>query len=51
MIEDTAKIVKEARKDMVEINLIINNPAGGNARPIAQKIAEKFSSQKQEKLV
>jgi len=28
MIEDTAKIVNEAQKDKVQINLIINNRAG-----------------------
>jgi len=31
MIEDTAKIVNEAIKDKVQVNLIINNQAGGNA--------------------
>ena len=31
MIEDTAKIVNEAQKDKVQVNLIINNRAGGNA--------------------
>lgn len=31
MIEDTAKIVNGAIKDKVQINLIINNRAGGNA--------------------
>ena len=31
MIEDTAKIVNEAAKDKVQVNLIINNDAGGNA--------------------
>jgi len=43
MIEDTAKIVNEAIKDKVQVNLIINNRAGGNAPLIAQKVAEKFS--------
>jgi len=33
MIEDTAKIVNEAQKDKVQVNLIINNRAGGNAPP------------------
>ena len=31
MIEDTAKIVNEAVKDKVQVNLIINNRAGGDA--------------------
>jgi len=39
MIEDTAKIANEAIKDKVQVNLIINNRAGGNAPLIAQKIA------------
>ena len=42
MIEDTVKIVNEAIKDKVQVNLIINNRAGGNAPMIAQKIADKF---------
>ena len=29
MIEDTAKIVNEAMKNKVQVNLIINNRAGG----------------------
>jgi len=33
MIEDTAKIVNEAIKDKAQVNLIINNRAGGNAPP------------------
>ena len=39
MIEDTVKIVNEAIKDKTQVNLIINNRAGGNAPLIAQKIA------------
>jgi hypothetical protein len=31
MIEDTLKIVNEAIKDKIQVNLIINNRAGGNA--------------------
>jgi len=41
MIEDTAKIVNEAVKDRLQVNLIINNRAGGNAPLIAQEIADK----------
>ena len=33
MIEDTVKIVNEAIKDEIQVNLIINNRAGGNALP------------------
>ena len=44
MIEDTAKIVNEAIKDKVQVNLIINNRAGGNAPLIAQKIADRLYS-------
>ena len=42
MIEDTVKIVNEAIKDKIQVNLIINNRAGGNAPLIARKIAEEF---------
>jgi hypothetical protein len=48
MIEDTAKIVNEAIKDRVQVNLIINNRAGGNAPLIAQKIAERLYSEKRQ---
>ena len=51
MIEDTVKIVNEAIKDKVRVNLIINNRAGGNAPLIAQKIADRFHSQKQQRLL
>jgi len=47
MIEDTAKIVNEATKDKVQVNLIINNHAGGNAPLIAEKIAERLHKEKQ----
>ena len=50
MIEDTAKIVNEAIKDKVQVNLIINNRAGGNAPLIAQKIADRLHSEKQQSL-
>ncbi len=50
MIEDTVKIVNEATKDKVRVNLIINNRAGGNAPLIAQKIADRFHSEKQQRL-
>ena len=41
-IEDTAKIVNEAIKDKVQVNLIINNRAGGNAPMIAKEVAKKL---------
>ena len=50
MIEDTAKIVNEAIKDKVQVNLIINNRAGGNAPMIAEKIAERLHKEKQQGL-
>jgi uncharacterized protein YecE (DUF72 family) len=50
MIEDTAKIVNEAIKDKVRVNLIINNRAGGNAPLIAEKIAERLQKEKQQAL-
>jgi hypothetical protein len=46
MIEDTAKIVNEAIKDKVQVNLIINNRAGGNAPLIAEKIADRLHKEK-----
>jgi hypothetical protein len=41
MIEGTVKIVNEAIKDKVQVNLIINNRVGGNAPPIGQAITER----------
>jgi hypothetical protein len=38
MIADTAKSVNEAQKDNVQVYLIINNRAGGNAPLIAPEI-------------
>jgi uncharacterized protein YecE (DUF72 family) len=48
MIEDTAKIVNEAGKDKAQVNLIINNRAGGNAPLIAEKITERLQKEKQQ---
>jgi len=42
MIEDTVKIVNEAIKKKIQVNLIINNRAGGNAPLIAQQIADRL---------
>ena len=50
MIEDTVKSVNEATKGKIQVNLIINNRAGGNAPLIAQKIADRLHSEKQQRL-
>jgi len=50
MIEDTAKIVNEGIEDRIQVNLIINNRAGGNAPLIAQKIADRLHLEKQQRL-
>ena len=50
MIEDTVKIVNEAIKDKIRVNLIINNRAGGNAPLIAQKIAYQLHKERQQRL-
>ena len=47
MIEDTSKIVNEAIKDKVRVDLIINNRAGGNGPLIARQIADRLRSEKQ----
>jgi hypothetical protein len=49
--EGSAKNVNEAIKDKIQVNLIINNRAGGNAPMIAQKIVDRFHSEKQRRLV
>ena len=51
MIEDTVKIVNEAIKDKIQVNLIIKNRAGGSAPLIAQKIADRLQSEKQQRLL
>jgi uncharacterized protein YecE (DUF72 family) len=50
VIEDAAKIVNEAQKDKVQVSLIINNRAGGNAPLIAEKIAQRLHKEKQQGL-
>ena len=50
MIEDTAQIVNEVIKDKIQVNLIINNRAGGNASLIAQKVADRLYSERQQQL-
>jgi hypothetical protein len=51
MIEDTARIVNEAITDKIRVNLIVNDRAGGNALLIAQKIADRLHSEKQQGLI
>jgi hypothetical protein len=43
MIQDLAKIVNEAIKDEVQVNLSIYSRASGNASLIARKIAGRFN--------
>jgi hypothetical protein len=50
MIEDTVKIVNEAMSDKIQVNLIINNRAGGNAPLIAQTIADRLNKDNQKRL-
>jgi hypothetical protein len=50
MIEDTVKIANEALKYKIQVNLIINNRAGGNAPLSAQKITDRLHSEKQQGL-
>jgi hypothetical protein len=50
MIEDTERIVNEAITGKLQVNLIINNRAGGNAPLIAHKIADRLYLEKQEGL-
>jgi len=50
MIEDAAKIINEAIRDKVQVNLIINSRAGANAPLIAEKIANRLYSERQQGL-
>ena len=50
MIEDTVKILNEAIKDKIQVNLIINNRPGGNAPLIGQKIADRLHKERQQRL-
>jgi hypothetical protein len=50
MIEDTVKSVNEAIKDKIQVNLSINNRAGGNAPLIAQNIAARLHKERQQRL-
>ncbi len=40
MIEDTVKIVNEAMKEKIQVNLIIKNRIGGHASLVAEKAAD-----------
>lgn len=42
MLEDTAQLMRQAIEQGVEVNVVINNRAGGNAPVLAQLIAQKF---------
>jgi uncharacterized protein YecE (DUF72 family) len=44
MIEDTVRIMQEAVKKGVFVNVIVNNRAGGNAPMTAQLVAQRFLS-------
>jgi len=50
MTEDTVKVVNEAIKDNIQVNLIINNRAGGNAPLIAKTIANRLHKERQQRL-
>ena len=50
MFEDTVKSVNKAIKDKIQVNLIINNRAGGNAPLIAQNIAARLHKERQQRL-
>ena len=50
MIEDTAKILNEATKEKIQVNLIVNNRAGGTAALIPQKIADRLHTEQQQRL-
>jgi hypothetical protein len=42
MIEDSVKITRFAIDQNIDVNITINNRAGGNAPIIAQEIAKRF---------
>ena len=49
MIAQTAQLMWEALRGEVEINIIINNRAGGNAPRLAQRIVSEFVAMGREK--
>jgi hypothetical protein len=44
MVEDTVALMQTAIESNVQLHVIINNRAGGNAPMIAKRIAEQFQS-------
>ena len=42
MVEETAELMLKGIKQGININVIINNRAGGNAPMIAQLVAKRF---------
>ncbi len=44
MIDETAQLMREGIRQNVQMNIMINNRAGGNAPRIAQLLAERFLS-------
>ncbi len=42
MVHDTAKIMKTAAENEVDISVIVNNRSGGNAPLVAAEVAKKF---------
>ncbi len=42
MIDDTEAIAREGVRQQTNVNIIVNNRAGGNAPLIAQRIAERL---------
>lgn len=42
MVEDTASLMWRGIEKDVQMNVIINNRAGGNAPMIAQQVAQRF---------
>ena len=42
MVEETASVMKEARRQGVEVQVIVNNRSGGNAPLVAREIAHRF---------
>jgi hypothetical protein len=44
MINETVEIMQKAVEEEVDISILINNRAGGNAPLIAERIAEAFNA-------
>jgi hypothetical protein len=50
MIDHQAKIVNEAVKDGLQVNILINDLAGGNTLPLAAGVADRLHSGKPRQL-